>query len=340
MSFIIILALYPLTSVLLKWALKFLQNEMFLDIPTTRSNHKTPRPKGAGVIMIPLILFSTSVVFFLEGILNNNWKIIFGFCFLLSILSLLDDIKNVSAKIRLTFQIFCVFSSLFLFKDNLNIFIRSSEFLVIFNGIEYLGLGFIFGFLVLLWVWIINMFNFMDGMDGLTSVQISFLSILTNCLAILGLTEENFIYFSLILLTISFAFYSINKPPSKIFLGDVGSIPLGFLAGFILIYNMIMHNLIFPFLIVMLYYLLDSVTTIILRFLKKENIFQAHSNHFYQKMIRKGFNHEYVLKKIIYLNLILLVLAILSNYYPIISFVLAFCCTSSLLIFFNSRKFR
>jgi len=338
MSFIIILALYPLTSALLSWALKFLKNPMFLDVPTERSNHQTPKPRGAGIILIPLILFSTSVIFLLEDTLNNNWKIIFGFCLLLSIVSLLDDVKNISAKIRLTFQIFCVFSSLYLFKDQLNIFIRSSEFLIIFNGIESLGLSFVFCFLVMLWVWIINMFNFMDGMDGITSVQISSLSILTNFLAILGLIEETFIYFSLILLTISFAFYSVNRPPSKIFLGDVGSIPIGFIAGFILIYNMIMYNLVFPFLIIMLYYIQDSIATIILRFFKKENVFQAHSSHFYQKILRKGYSHDYVLKKIIYLNAILLLLAILAYYYPLISFLLAFICTSSLLIFFNSRK--
>ena len=340
MSFIIILALYPLTSALLSWALKFLKNPLFLDIPTERSNHQKPKPRGAGIILIPLILFSTSVIFLLEETFNNHWNIIFGFCLLLSIVSFLDDIKNISAKVRLTFQIFCVFSSLYLFKDQLNVFIRSSEFLIFFNGMEYVGLGLIFSLLVMIWVWIINMFNFMDGMDGITSVQISSLSILTNFLAILGLIEENFIYFSLILLTISFAFYSFNKPPSKIFLGDVGSIPLGFLAGFILIYNMIMYNLIFPFIIIMLYYLQDSIATIILRFLKKENVFQAHSSHFYQRILRKGYNHDYVLKRIIYLNSILLILAILSYYYPITSFILAFICTSSLLIFFYSRKLK
>ena len=340
MSFIIILALYPLTYALLGWALKFLKNPVFLDIPTERSNHQTPKPRGAGIILIPLILFSTSVIFLLEDTLNNNWKIIFGFCLLLSIVSLLDDMKNISAKIRLTFQIFCVFSSLYLFKDQLNIFVKSSEFLIIFNGIESLVLSFVFCFLIMLWVWIINMFNFMDGMDGMTSVQISSLSILTNFLAILGFIEETFIYFSLILLTISFAFYSFNKPPSKIFLGDVGSVPFGFIAGFILIYNMIMYNLILPFLVIMLYYLQDSIVTIILRFLKKENVFQAHSSHFYQKILRKGYSHDYVLKKIIHLHAILLILAILSYYFPITSFLLAFICTSSLLIFFNSRKFK
>ena len=69
-------------------------------------------------------------------------------------------------------------------------FIKSSQFLVMFNGVEYLGIGFIFCILLLLWVWIINMFNFIDGMDGITSVQISSLSILTNCLAILGLMKK------------------------------------------------------------------------------------------------------------------------------------------------------
>ena len=338
MSFILILALYPVTSTLLNWVLKFLKNPIFLDVPTERSNHQAPKPRGAGIILIPLILFSTSVIFLLEDILYNYWRIIFGFCLLLSIVSLLDDMKNISAKIRLTFQIFCVFSSLYLFKDQLNILIKSSEFLIIFNGIESLGLILIFCLLVMLWVWIINMFNFMDGMDGITSVQVSFLSILTNILAILGLIEETFIYFSLILLTISLAFYSFNKPPSKIFLGDVGSVPFGFIAGFILIYNMIMYNLILPFLVIMLYYLQDSIVTIILRFLKKENVFQPHSSHFYQKILRKGFSHDYVLKKIIYLHAILLILAVLSYYYPITSFLLAFVCTSSLLIFFNSRK--
>ena len=139
----------------------------------------------------------------------------------------------------------------------------------------------------MLWVWIINMFNFMDGMDGITSVQISSLSILTNFLAILGLIEESFIYFSLILLTISFAFYSVNKPPSKIFLGDVGSIPLGFIAGFILIYNMIMYNLILPFLIIMLYYLQDSIATIILRFLKKRKCISGSQQSLLSKNIEE-----------------------------------------------------
>ena len=79
---------------------------------------RQPKARGAGIILIPLILFSTSVIFLLEDMFDNNWNIIFGFCLLLSIVSFLDDIKNISAKIRLTFQIFCVFSTLFFLRIN------------------------------------------------------------------------------------------------------------------------------------------------------------------------------------------------------------------------------
>ena len=83
MSFIIILALYPLTSALLSWALKFLKNPMFLDVPTERSNHQTPKPRGAGIILIPLILFSTSVIFLLEDTLITIGKLFLDsvYCF-------------------------------------------------------------------------------------------------------------------------------------------------------------------------------------------------------------------------------------------------------------------
>ena len=339
MSFIIIITLYLATSTILKISLKYFKSHALLDVPTERSNHKTPKPKGAGIILIPLIIITSLLVFFLESILQYYWVSIFGFCMILTILSLLDDLKNINSGVRLTFQMFCVLSSLFLFKDQLSIFQESLDFFI-FKEIPFFQNFLIIFILMIAWVWIINMFNFMDGMDGITVVQVSSLTILTNLLAILGLVEIHFLYFSLILLTVLFAFYSVNKPPAKIFLGDVGSIPIGFLVGFIIIYNTIKADLLIPFLIITMYYLLDSIITIFIRFIKKENIFKAHSSHFYQKTIRKGYDHKYVLMRIIYLNIILLFLALLSFYLPVLSFLLAFASTSLLILFFNSRKLR
>ena len=339
MSFIIIIALYFLTSFILKRTLGFFSSTALLDFPSKRSNHSVPKPKGAGLILIPLLIFATLLVFFLENILNYHWIIIFGFCSILCFVSLLDDIKNISSKIRLTFQFFCVFSSLILFKEDIALYSESQRLDFIFNN-EYQNIPvyFFLFFIGLFWVWIINMFNFMDGMDGITIVQVASLALLSNVLALSGLIESNFIYFSLILLAIFISFYSVNKPPAKIFLGDVGSIPIGFLSGFIIIYNIIKTQLILPYLIIIMYYLLDSIITILIRLFNGRNIFKAHSEHFYQKLLRKGYSHSYVLKRIIVVNLILLFLSFLSINYPLTSLTLSLLVTITILCFFNFRK--
>ena len=236
------------------------------------------------------------------------------------------------------FQVFCVISSIILLKDDFNIYFKSME-VDIWKGIyvEIIQVIVLFLFATF-WVWIINLFNFMDGMDGITVVQASSLAICSNYLAILGLIEINFLYFSLIILAILMAFFSVNKPPAKIFLGDVGSIPIGFLAGYLIIYNEIKSDLFIPFIIIIMYYLLDSSITLVLRFFKRENIFEAHSSHFYQKIIRKGFSHNYVLKRIIGLNIVLLVLSYTSIQWPTISIITAIALTISLLLFFEFRK--
>ncbi len=338
MSLIVTIFIYLATSFILNNSINFFKTFRLLDIPSNRSNHNEPKPKGAGLILIPLVIFATLLVFFLENTLNNMWFLIFGFTLILTLISLLDDLKNISSKLRLFFQMFCVISSLFLLKDEINLLVENKFFDFIPIGFSFFKPFIISCFLTLAWVWIINLFNFMDGMDGITSIQIISLSIFVNILGIANIIETNFLYFSLVLFAIFMAFLSVNKPPAKIFLGDVGSIPIGFLVGFIIIYNVICTGLVIPFLIIIMYYLLDSSITLLNRLIKKQNIFQAHSSHFYQKILRKGFSHSYVLKKIAILNFLLLLLSITSITFPFISFLLAILLTSSLLLFFNSRK--
>ncbi len=336
MSLLIIITLYFVTSIILRNSIGFFTNSSLLDYPTDRSNHDVPKPKCAGLILIPLLIIATLLVFFLERIYNTSWLIIFGFCIILFALSFLDDLKSINSKIRLAFQFFCVASSLLLI-NNIN-HVQLGNFM--FLNIHQLSLydTLIFFLAMVLWVWITNLFNFMDGMDGISVVQVSFFSLCTNFLAILGLIEINFLYFSLIFLAISIAFYGVNKPPAKIFLGDVGSIPIGFLIGFVIIYHMIKSELIIPFLIIIMYYLLDSSLTLFGRMLKKENIFKAHSDHFYQKIIRKGYSHKFVLSKITILNSILLCISMLSLIFPLFSLLLSVIITICFLYFFASRE--
>ena len=145
----------------------------------------------------------------------------------------------------------------------------------------------------------------MDGMDGLITTQMIFLSLLTNFLALFSLIDEQFQFLSLIVLSLFFAFIKYNRPKAQIFLGDSGSIPCGYIAGFILIDSLLSSGPYISFLIIILYFLLDSSITLIKRIYKKENLFVAHSDHFYQRMLRKGYSHEKVLKKISILWIVL-----------------------------------
>ena len=293
MSIAIIISLYLLTSIILKNSLVFFKKLSLLDRPSERSNHSTTKPKGAGLILIPFVIFSTLLVLHLQKLLNMDWILIFGFCGILFFISLIDDLKNVSSKVRLTFQFFCVISALFILQNDLNFFLGFITQNIPDETFSQLIKVSVICLLVISWVWVINLFNFMDGMDGITTVQISSIAICTNILSIMGFISEDFLYFGLIIFTIFLAFFSVNKPPAKIFLGDVGSIPIGFIVGFIIIYNGIKYDIFIPFLICMMYYILDSTLTLLLRLFKKENIFEAHSSHFYQK-VHKSAHHMHI----------------------------------------------
>ena len=172
--------------------------------------------------------------------------------------------------------------SIFILKEDIYKFIDNN--ILSFIDFNPLFIFYLFSVaLILLWIWIINLFNFMDGMDGLTCTQVLFLALTINILYLLGYMNENFQFLSLILISLFLAFYKFNKPSAQIFFGDVGSIPVGYIAGLVLIYNFLKGGPSVPILIVYLYYLFDSTLTLVIRLIKRKNIFEAHSDHFYQK---------------------------------------------------------
>jgi UDP-N-acetylmuramyl pentapeptide phosphotransferase/UDP-N-acetylglucosamine-1-phosphate transferase len=329
--------LYFFSILLINKSIKLLNKFSLIDYPGLRSNHKFPTPKGAGIIIIPLIIISTLILLYFNKLLTINWIIVLLLCLLLSSISFVDDLKNLSTKVRLLFHFLIVIFSLFLFRNeifNLANTIQSylefeQSFLVIFLLIILFSL---------FWIWIINLYNFMDGMDGITTLQICSIALLTNLLSLFGKINIEYQILSLMILTVFIAFYRFNKTPAKVFLGDVGSISCGFLVGFIMISNFLYSNIIIPFLIINMYYLLDSSITLIIRLVTNQNIFQAHSSHFYQKIIRRGFSHNYVLKRIMILNSLLLILGMMSTQFPFSALFTSIILSLVLLYFFETRK--
>ena len=331
-------SLIIICSLLIKFSIKKLNNSKLIDNPTRRSNHHKPTLKGAGLIVIPMVIFSTTLVFFFNHIITEQWIIFFSIALILMFVSFLDDIYNISYVVRLVIHTVCVLTSIyFLTLDHQfsQLLQKNFFFLKIYN--EVFELVFII-LATLFWIWIINLFNFMDGMDGITATQICFFMFGLNILTLFEISSYELQIISLYSFSIFLGFFLYNKPPAKIFLGDSGSIPIGYLVGLILIKSALNFDIFIPLLILCMYHFLDSSITIILRIAKNENVFQAHTSHFYQKMLRAGFSHAFVLKKIINTHFILLICSIFSVQFPIVSLVISVCVTNFTLFYFSKKN--
>ena len=239
----------------------------FLDIPNQRSLHAKPTPKLGGLAIMTSVIFS-AILYCTE--------LLYLVPFLLALiaLSLLDDLVSVKPLIRLAIHFLTAITFLFALDLQTN----------------YLFLIILLFFLV----WMINLYNFMDGSDGLAA-GMSIIGF--GCYAILSIIigDLDFAIFNIIIITACIGFLFFNFPPAKIFMGDTGSIPLGFLCGALGIigWYKLLWPLWFP-LVVFSPFIIDSGITLLKRLINKESLMDAHRSHYYQRAILIGYSHKQV----------------------------------------------
>lgn len=242
-----------------------------LDIPNERSSHTMPIPRGGGLavmgtIMIGLLGFALPLAF-------TNTLLLIAALLLLLFISWIDDKKNVSAALRLLVHLIAATVGSFALGEHAVLFGGSLPF-----WIDRL-------LMILGWGWFMNLYNFMDGIDGMTSLEsISCATGVGLLLTMIG-TEDVMFSQTLCVLIIGacLGFLKLNWHPAKIFLGDSGSVPLGFLIGFLLLKLAtidVIHLL--PAFLIALYYIADSGVTLAKRAIRGEKIWQAHRQHYYQ----------------------------------------------------------
>jgi UDP-N-acetylmuramyl pentapeptide phosphotransferase/UDP-N-acetylglucosamine-1-phosphate transferase len=167
--------------------------------------------------------------------------------------------------------------------------------------------------IALAWLWFINLFNFMDGIDGLSGVETLSIGI-GACLLLIAISLSAPVAILAAAMggaALGFLFW--NWSPAKLFMGDVGSIPLGFIAGFVLIY-LAKEGHIMPALILPMYYLVDATATMLIRLSRNEAVWKAHRTHAYQ-IAAAATSHAGVATKIAALNFGLIILATLTARY-------------------------
>ncbi|MDX2027653.1 MAG: glycosyltransferase family 4 protein [Alphaproteobacteria bacterium] len=308
---IIILSL-AITTALTALVKRILIKRALLDHPNERSSHTMPVPRGGGwalmAVLIPGMLLTSTRLPAHTGLIAG--------VILLCFISWLDDRKGVNPLLRLGIHIFVVcLAALFAFKLPYTIFpfIGVTPTMLFGNALPF---WLDRAIMIIGWAWFINLYNFMDGIDGITSVET--ISIATG--ACLVMTAANihdpFVStFTLLLTGACLGFLVFNWHPARIFLGDVGSVPLGFLTGFVLL-TVAMQGHIIPALILPLYYLADSGITIAKRALRGEKIWQAHRQHFYQHATQGAGRHDKVVYWIIAANIGLIGAALAAIIYP------------------------
>jgi UDP-N-acetylmuramyl pentapeptide phosphotransferase/UDP-N-acetylglucosamine-1-phosphate transferase len=268
--------------------------------PNARSSHIVPTPQGAGIaVVLTLVMLYVGCVSYLKASLALDDALLLGAALLLGVTGLVDDLRPLPALPRLGLQFLAVGALVY---GVLPAHFATSR---LFPEIIPLEVERIV--LMVAGVWCVNLTNFMDGLDGMSVaefVPVGFA--LAFFFFLLGDALGALMSASLAGAMIGFAFF--NRPPAKVFLGDVGSLPLGLLL-FFLLYRVALHGHWLPALILPLYYLMDATLTLLKRIMRREPIWQAHRTHFYQQATDNGWSALGVGAAVFVLNIVLGIIA-------------------------------
>jgi Fuc2NAc and GlcNAc transferase len=279
-----------LTAALRRYAL----NKQIIDVPNARSSHTVPTPRGGGVAIVLSFLASLPVLGMADAVPLAALVAIGGAGALIAVIGFMDDHGHIAARWRL-----------------LGHFAAAVWMLYWLGGLAPLQ---VFGFtLDLQWfgyilaafytVWMLNLYNFMDGIDGIASIEA-----VTACLGMVLLSvlagAPQLMVLPLLLAAATLGFLFWNFPPAKIFMGDAGSGFLGIvLAGLSLQAAWASPQLFWCWLILLGVFVVDATFTLIRRLLRGDKVYEAHRSHAYQFASRHFGKHLPVTLAVAALNL-------------------------------------
>lgn len=263
-----------------------------LDHPNERSLHATPIPRTGGLAILASLtagLVLEISLAFLAGVQapfqsgEGGWILLM--LLLIAAVSLWDDWTELPVGLR--FVVHAVAAAGVVIGAGLTIDVIEVPRLYV------LAFGWLAVPLTILWLmWMTNLYNFMDGMDGfaggMTVLGFGFLGYLA------WTGGDNFVaVLSLLTVGASGGFLIYNRPPARIFMGDAGSTLLGFLAGTLSVLEV--HRGVFDFWVPLLIFspfVVDATTTLLRRLFRGEKIWQAHRQHYYQRLVLLGWSHR------------------------------------------------
>ncbi|MED7667596.1 glycosyltransferase family 4 protein [Pseudomonas moraviensis subsp. stanleyae] len=280
-----------LTLVLRRYALA----KSLVDIPNQRSSHTVPTPRGGGVAIVAAFSLALPFVGWMECVEGTSLLGVLGGGIIVAIIGFADDHGHIDAKWRL-----------------LGHFIAAAWTLYWLNGLapiqlfgEMIDLSMIGSVLAAFFlVWMLNLYNFMDGIDGLASAE-AISACLGMCLVYWWFGTTNLIWGPLTLIGAVAGFFCWNFPPARIFMGDAGSGFLGFILGALALESAwVRPELLWCWIILLGVFIVDATLTLLRRLFRGEKVYQAHRSHAYQHASRRYQSHLAVTSIVVLINLL------------------------------------
>lgn len=289
-------AIAALISALITWTSRPLLQRYALARPNARSSHRIPTPQGAGIAVISATLLVASIWAAWAGVAIPPALV--GATVLIALVGFADDIVSLPVLVRLALQAAAVGAVVFTSPETARV-------------VPALPLGLERGLILLAGVWFVNLVNFMDGLDLMTVAEVVPVSAALLLLGWLGELSWPAVLIAATLCGAMLGFAPFNRPAAKVFLGDVGSLPIGLLLGWCLL-ELAWHGQPAAALLLPAYYLADSTITLLRRIARREQFWSAHRTHFYQRATDNGFTVPRVIGEVFALNLGLALLAIVT----------------------------
>jgi UDP-N-acetylmuramyl pentapeptide phosphotransferase/UDP-N-acetylglucosamine-1-phosphate transferase len=281
-------------------------NTYALARPNARSLHSQPTPQGGGIAVIAATLaVSWLAAMLIPEVIQGQWREFAALTvatLVLAVVGAIDDARNLGPLPRLAIQIAAVALVIAALPADARVAAWSPWW------VERIGL-------VVGGAWFVNLVNFMDGMDWMTAAEALPITGAIALLGLLGFVTPLSVVLALALFGAMLSFVPFNKPVAKLFLGDVGSLPIGLLVGWLLL-QLAIAGYVAAALILPLYYLADATLTLLRRIAAGEPFWQAHRTHFYQVAAGRDFSVGAIIARVFLLNLVLVAFALIATAEP------------------------
>jgi UDP-N-acetylmuramyl pentapeptide phosphotransferase/UDP-N-acetylglucosamine-1-phosphate transferase len=289
-------------SALLILALMPVFRNFALAVPTDRSSHRAPTPQWGGLAISSAVLGVTAVAVLASGVFDGGPRsdvlLVLLAALIMVLLGAVDDHYDLGAPGKFAVQALAIAVMLTAVPDNL----RALPFIPAWLEHTALFVGAL---------WFVNLVNFMDGIDWMMVAEVVPITLGVAIIGAIGPLPSEALVVALALNGAVLGFAPFNRPLARLFMGDMGSLPIGLLLAWLLILVAGSGHLVAA-LLLPLYFIADTGVTLLRRMYAGDRLWVAHRTHFYQRARDNGFTNMQIISRVFAVNLGLVALAALS----------------------------